>query len=210
MIITLAQRKGGSGKSTIVASLAAKLAEEYKVAVLDTDGNRTITKWGNRRVEFSKKTNIEVKYSRGDVIDIIQAMYSRNDILIIDTAGEDSVERRHALLLSDIALCPYKPKQFDLEGCVEMRNVITEITTVNTKLKSFSLINSASTHARDSRAANAKKYLQNYDLEVFDSMAYNREAWGDCTEEGFGVSEYEDKLAANEIEEIATELLSHG
>src|SRR3712207_358227 len=49
-VITLATQKGGSGKSTLAASLAVTAeANSLRVAVLDTDPQGSLFKWGERR-----------------------------------------------------------------------------------------------------------------------------------------------------------------
>ncbi|MBJ7532545.1 ParA family protein, partial [Rhodomicrobium vannielii ATCC 17100] len=49
MIIAFASSKGGVGKSTICAAIAARLAQGgAKVIVLDLDHNRTLERWGRK------------------------------------------------------------------------------------------------------------------------------------------------------------------
>ena len=49
-IITLATQKGGSGKSTLAANLGVQAERDgYRVALLDTDPQGTLFKWGERR-----------------------------------------------------------------------------------------------------------------------------------------------------------------
>ena len=45
-IITFANQKGGSGKTTLTANLAVLWANsEYKVAVIDGDAQQSLTYW---------------------------------------------------------------------------------------------------------------------------------------------------------------------
>src|ERR1700760_592434 len=45
VVITVAQQKGGTGKTTLAANLAAGLAPTVRVALLDIDPQRSLTRW---------------------------------------------------------------------------------------------------------------------------------------------------------------------
>ena len=54
-VIAVAQRKGGAGKSTIAANLAAAYAEEgARVALLDIDPQRSLARWDEVRGRSAK------------------------------------------------------------------------------------------------------------------------------------------------------------
>ena len=45
VVITVAQQKGGSGKTTLAAHLAAAMAATRRVALLDIDPQRSLSRW---------------------------------------------------------------------------------------------------------------------------------------------------------------------
>ena len=52
-IITFANQKGGSGKTTLSANLAVLWANSnYKVAVIDADAQRSLTNWLEARKKY--------------------------------------------------------------------------------------------------------------------------------------------------------------
>ena len=48
-VITVAQQKGGAGKTTLAANSAAALAANRRVALLDVDPQRSLTRWNELR-----------------------------------------------------------------------------------------------------------------------------------------------------------------
>src|SRR5438105_9498362 len=48
-VITVAQQKGGAGKTTLAANLAAALAADRRVALLDIDPQKSLTRWNELR-----------------------------------------------------------------------------------------------------------------------------------------------------------------
>ena len=49
VVITVAQQKGGTGKTTLAANLAAALASSRRVALLDIDPQKSLARWHDLR-----------------------------------------------------------------------------------------------------------------------------------------------------------------
>lgn len=208
MIIVMSQRKGGSGKSTVAINLTVALLERRKtVALLDTDDQRTTYTWFKRREKaFQGGAEIpmpECYYAQGDINDNIKALASRNEFVIVDTAGFHSRELRIALVHADVVIAPFRPKPYDIGTAKVQTAMLDEIRVVNTKMRCYGLINAASTNAKDSRSNDAAAYLERHKFVMLKSRLYNREAYGDSGQEGLGVTEYkQDSSAARAAEEI--------
>ena len=50
VVITVAQQKGGSGKTTLATNLATALASSRRVAILDIDPQRSLQRWNALRL----------------------------------------------------------------------------------------------------------------------------------------------------------------
>ena len=72
-IITFANQKGGSGKTTLAANLAVLWSNSgYKVAVIDADAQKSLAYWHGARKKYygNDDTGIDVyPYSTSTIID---------------------------------------------------------------------------------------------------------------------------------------------
>ena len=214
MIITMTQRKGGPGKSTVATNLAACFAGQgIQVGLLDVDTQETAKNWfWRRQINGVPTENLEFKHTVGDFVDTLIAMANRNEILIVDTAGWDSAELAIALTYADLAIAPFRPKVYDLESVGEVRNMCARVTAARSDIGRGDLvlrgvINQGSSNSKQTRTNDAITYLTNQGLECFGSVLAIREAYGDAAEEGLGVTEFTDTKAAAEIEALAAEIL---
>ncbi|MGA8171593.1 MAG: ParA family protein, partial [Methylocystis sp.] len=107
-IITLATQKGGSGKSTLAACIAAAAAAEgVKTAVLDTDPQGSVFKWGERR---EQEEPVVDRCEPHQLEAVLKTLPSQGfDLVIIDTAGAHNASVAPALRAADFCLVPVKP-----------------------------------------------------------------------------------------------------
>ena len=105
-IITIANQKGGSGKSTIAVNLAVKLLESSnKVLVMDTDPQKSIESFTNiRESESNAKKNLKyftLSNRTGNIAESLKQFIELYEYILIDTGGIDSQESRKAMLYAD-------------------------------------------------------------------------------------------------------------
>ena len=116
-VITIAQQKGGAGKSTLAAHLGVALAKlGAKVALIDTDPQQTIISWnkirqGNKSVN---KLPIEVTSSTGWKVSNEIAKFNKFDIIIIDSPPHMETETKSAIRAANIVIVPCQPSPNDL------------------------------------------------------------------------------------------------
>lgn len=52
MIITIANRKGGVGKTTLATNLAVALSKKGSIVLVDADDQQSALKWSKRRTQI--------------------------------------------------------------------------------------------------------------------------------------------------------------
>ncbi len=110
--ITFAQQKGGAGKTTILAHLAAAWAEAGRsVALIDLDPQQSLTRWAALRADPAI-TLIESRDYRagGD----IKTARRNHDFVLVDCPGAASSLLENAMRESDLVIAPCQPSVMDV------------------------------------------------------------------------------------------------
>jgi len=117
-IISVAQQKGGSGKTTIAAHLAVAFAKRgNKILLVDVDPQGSMTRWHELRAEKYGVgyTGINFKNMPGwklsSEINFIRSSY---DIIVIDCPPHVEIDTKSAIRQADLLLIPMQPNPTDL------------------------------------------------------------------------------------------------
>ena len=116
VVIAIAQQKGGAGKSTVAASLAAALAAAgQRVALLDTDPQATLSRWWALRQGQARAAPLTFEAPSGwRVTGAIERLRRDHDVLIIDTAPHAETDSRVAIRVAGLVVVPMQPAGPDL------------------------------------------------------------------------------------------------
>lgn len=115
-VITIAQQKGGSGKTTLAVNLAVAFARRgLRVALLDTDPQGSLGRWflmrrarlGEAGMELSTASAWGVSYE-------CEKLRQNNDFVIVDTPPKVDADLRPALREADLVLIPVASSHVDL------------------------------------------------------------------------------------------------
>lgn len=117
-VITIAQQKGGAGKTTIAAHLAVALKQRgLRVAAIDIDPQGSLTQWHKIREErFGEGyTGITFAALSGWRVGSEIARIRRNhDAIIIDSPPHTETDARTAIRYADMIVIPVQPSPTDL------------------------------------------------------------------------------------------------
>lgn len=115
-VITIAQQKGGAGKTTLAVNLAVGFAKAgYSVALMDTDPQGSAGRWFMTRMENRDTPDIEFSTaSAWGVTYEVRKLADSHDIVVIDTPPKADSDLRPALRASDLVLVPVATSHLDL------------------------------------------------------------------------------------------------
>ncbi len=117
-VITIAQQKGGAGKTTLAAHIAVALSQKgNRVAIIDIDPQGSMTHWHKIREErfgegYTGLTFTAVSGWR--VASEVTRLRRQCDYVIIDSPPHTETEARSAIRSADIIVIPVQPSPTDL------------------------------------------------------------------------------------------------
>jgi chromosome partitioning protein len=116
-IITMASRKGGAGKSTLTAHLAALCHQAgHRTVVIDADPQGSLTLWHSLRPDRQPDLR---SGARGIERAFAHAMVEGYEWAFIDTAASMWVVAQEAIRAATMVLIPARPGFFDLNAVRE-------------------------------------------------------------------------------------------
>jgi chromosome partitioning protein len=201
-VIAVAQRKGGAGKSTIAANLATAFAEAgNRVALLDTDPQRSLARWDELRGASPKARPLHFEAPSGwRVPGVLDRLRREQDVVLVDTAPHDDTDARVAIRAADLVLVPLQPSAADLwsmDGTLDLaKKEGRRIALVLNRVPSAGKLRDQVTAALTERG-----------LPLLDPVLGNRTAFAQAFMSGLGAVEAAPKgVAAAEARALAAAL----
>lgn len=211
MIVLFGGEKGGAGKTTLATNIAAlRTIKQPETLLIDTDRQSTASFWCSVREEknISPRVSSIQKYERAVRTEISELNKKYYDI-IVDAGGRDSPELRGSLLVSDKAIFPLRPSQFDLWTLGRLNLLVETAREINEKLKAYVVVNLASPNPSVKEIEEMRELTKEFtQLEVLKTNIYERIIYRRAALTGMGVVEYkpEDAKATQEIVNLYEEI----
>lgn len=118
-IITIAQQKGGAGKTTMAAHLAVAWSSSgrRKVAIVDIDPQGSLTQWYKVRSARLGEDETDLTFaaiSGWRVRSEIDRLRHTHDLIVIDSPPHTDAEARTAIRAADLVVIPLQPSPMDV------------------------------------------------------------------------------------------------
>lgn len=200
-IITVAQQKGGSGKTTIAANLAVVLSRQgKKVALLDTDPQGSLGRWymmrraaGDPGMDFSTASAWGVSYE-------CDKLRREADYIFVDTPPKIDSDLKPAIRESDLVIVPVSASLVDVwatEGVLDLaQRERAEIMVVLNRAKAGTRV-----------TAEVDKALENLGTRRAKTTLGHRVAFPETMGTGKGVLERGRGAWTDEIEALTREVV---
>lgn len=205
-VITIAQHKGGAGKTTLSAQLAAALGlTDAKVLIIDVDPQGSLTEWHKVRSQtLGRKNKITLFQTQGwKMMRELPRIQREFDYIIVDTPPHAESESSIAIRLADLVLMPMQPSPLDVWACAPTIKIILQekkpLMLVMNRLPAKSRLNDT-----------IMDKLNGMSVQVARSTLGNRVAFASSMMQGLGVGEFDPRgMAAAEMADLLKEIKKH-
>ncbi|MEM9798372.1 MAG: ParA family partition ATPase [Pseudomonadota bacterium] len=205
-IITLAQQKGGSGKTTLTTHLATELASrDYRVALLDVDPQGSLGRWFLTRYEREHGLKGDITFSTSSAwgVNFECSKYADDyDFILIDTPPKIDSDLKPSLKVADLVIVPVSASEVDLwatEGVLDL--------AAREGKRPLAVLNRARSGTR--LTDKIRSALAELEADPAETVIGQRVAYAEAIGAGQGVCEYPGaKAAKDEMARFADEVLT--
>src|SRR3954447_6590882 len=125
VVITVAQQKGGTGKTTLAANIAVAFAQSRRVALLDIDPQKSLGRWHSlRRERLAQAAALAFSDISGWRLPAeVDRLKREHDVVLIDSPPQLDTDARVAVRAADLVLVPIQPSMPDVwaaEGTLKL------------------------------------------------------------------------------------------
>jgi chromosome partitioning protein len=195
-VVVFASRKGGSGKSTLTAHLAAHAHRPSRSCLLiDADPQGSLTLWHKLR----NAEGLPLKAAQRGVADIVKAAKREGvEWVLIDTPPTMAASVAEAMRTATLVVVPCRPSVFDIEAVKET------VAFARKMRKPYAVVINAAPPRRQEvespMVTYARENLLDLGIPVWGGQVTQRANFSLALAEGEGAKEYAaDSLAANEM-----------
>ncbi|MCW5700940.1 MAG: ParA family protein, partial [Rhodospirillales bacterium] len=128
--LTIAQQKGGAGKTTLAVQLATAFVTNGKrVALIDIDPQASLSAWDRARGAAHTATHLQLTVmavSGWRINNELTRIRRDHDLVIIDSPPHAETEAKTAIRYADLVLIPVQPSPMDVWATQPTMNLAGE------------------------------------------------------------------------------------
>jgi chromosome partitioning protein len=204
-VITIAQQKGGTGKTTLAVHLALGFIKYHKlkVVLIDTDPQGSLGKWFMIRTK-KENSNDNLTFKTASLWGAqyeSKTLKNDHDIVIIDTPPKIESDARPSIEAADLVLIPMSASHVDFWAT----GAIVEIAKkANKKI----LIQINRSNQRSKLITKTNDFIKSLDLSSTQTIIGNRQIYASSMGEGKTAIEKQKKgVAVEEMQKLCEQIL---
>jgi chromosome partitioning protein len=203
-VITIAQQKGGAGKTTLAAHLAIAWAGQgRRVALVDIDPQGSLAAWHALRAERlgTGRTGLDFAAITGwRTAAEVERRAGNHDIVVVDSPPHAETEAKLAIRAADLVILPVQASPMDVWATRPTLDLAAQ-----EKVPALLVLNRVPPRANLTETMLAK--LADLGAAVAEARIGNRVALATALAEGLGITEAAaSSRAAEEITAVAAEI----
>lgn len=210
-IITVANQKGGAGKTTLSMGVAGTLGRRgSRVLVIDADAQATSRMWATAAADEKPFPAVVINLSdaQGKLHREVKNHLEHYDFVVIDCPPSvEAPATQSALLVSDVCLIPIPPSPADFWSSRGIKLLVEKAQTINETLQAFVIVNK---HKKTALSASVLHVLEDFGIPLFEAKLGDKTAFQEAMINGASVQALgrTAKPAIAEIEAVTDELLA--
>jgi chromosome partitioning protein len=204
-VITIAQQKGGAGKTSLAIHLSCALLERGKsIGLIDLDPQESLSAWFKlRRDTQGKDKDFTLRPASGwRAQSEIEKLKKDCDLVIIDSPPHAETAARLAIRMADLVVVPVQLSPMDIWASEPTLEMIAKERT-----KALVVMNRVPPRGR--LADDLRQQLEDDELPLAKTTLGNRMAFAASLMEGLGITEFaRSSTGAQEMLSLTDEVLA--
>jgi len=184
-VFSVANQKGGTGKTTLSMNLAAGLSKRGRTLIIDADPQGSAGQWAGLSPDESPFP-VSVISIASNLPREIKRMREDYQYLVVDCPPTlETGVAQSAMTVSDMVLIPILPSPVDLWASIRLAEAIEQVKIYNDELQPYILVNQL--EPRNAMSRGMRQALDEFDIPALDSCMRRRAVYRSSALEGSSV-----------------------